>query len=120
MSGIGFHGAPTGFTIASVIIVIAVISFFGYVIVKLITTREKDSNSPIQAVVAVVVGKRGEVSGIDHTYTRYYATFQFENGDRMELKVKGPEYGMLVENDRGTLTYQGSRFLSFERERANP
>ena len=53
--------------------------------------------------------------GHTHTSTRYYVTFQVESGDRMELSVSGPEYGMLAEGDRGELTFQGTRYLSFER-----
>ena len=48
--------------------------------------------------------------------TWYYATFEFESGDRMELGVSGSEYGMLAEGDSGKLTFQGTRYLSFERE----
>ena len=44
-------------------------------------------------------------------------TFQVESGDRMELSVNGPEYGMLAEGDVGELTFQGTRYLSFERWR---
>ncbi|MBQ4627771.1 MAG: DUF2500 domain-containing protein, partial [Clostridia bacterium] len=47
--------------------------------------------------------------------TTYYATFQFESGDRLELAVPSSEYGMLVEGDKGKLSFQGTRFLSFER-----
>ena len=36
-------------------------------------------------------------------------------GDRMELEVPDMEYGLLVEGDRGRLTFQGTRFLGFER-----
>ena len=49
------------------------------------------------------------------TTTTYYATFQFESGDRMEFLVSGTEYGMLEEGDTGKLTFQGTRFLGFER-----
>ena len=52
--------------------------------------------------------------GHTHTSTRYYVTFQVESGDRMEFSVSGPEYGMLAEGDRGKLTFQGTRYLSFE------
>ena len=48
--------------------------------------------------------------------TTYYATFQVESGDRMELRLSGAEYGILAEGDRGRLTFQGTRYLSFERE----
>ena len=47
--------------------------------------------------------------------TSYYVTFELENGGRMELSVKGSEYGMLVEGDTGALSYQGTRYLGFER-----
>ena len=55
----------------------------------------------------------------DHMSTTsswYYVTFQVESGDRMELQMTGPEYGMLAEGDRGRLTFQGTRYVSFERE----
>jgi len=42
-------------------------------------------------------------------------TFLVESGDRIELCVSGTEYGMLVEGDTGRLTFQGTRYLSFER-----
>ena len=50
-----------------------------------------------------------------HTFTTYYATFQVESGDRMELEVDGSDYGMLVEGDMGKLMFQGTRYLGFER-----
>ena len=47
--------------------------------------------------------------------TTYYVTFQVESGDRMELHVTGQEFGLLVEGDQGKLTFQGTRYLGFER-----
>jgi hypothetical protein len=38
-----------------------------------------------------------------------------ESGDRMEFVVPSREYGMLVEGDMGRLTFQGSRYKSFQR-----
>ena len=35
----------------------------------------------------------------------------------MELIVKGEEYGMLVEQDLGLLSFQGTRYISFERQK---
>lgn len=49
--------------------------------------------------------------------TVYYATFEVESGDRMEFGVPNKEYGLLVEGDRGRLTFQGTRYLGFERSR---
>lgn len=49
--------------------------------------------------------------------TTYYVTFEFGSGDRFEFAVGGPEFGMLAERDSGKLTFQGTRFLKFERWR---
>lgn len=35
----------------------------------------------------------------------------------MEFAMDGAEYGLLAEGDRGRLTFQGTRYLGFERER---
>lgn len=43
-------------------------------------------------------------------------TFEFENNERLELKVPGKEYGLMVEGDTGTLSFQGTRFISFIRK----
>ena len=48
--------------------------------------------------------------------TWYYVTFEVESGDRIELGVNGTEYGMLVEGDYGKLSFQGTRYLGFERQ----
>lgn len=94
-------------------------------IIKGIMQWGKNNASPRLTVSATVVAKRTDVtrrhgSSIDnhHTFssTRYYVTFQVESGDRMELQMTGPEYGMLAEGDRGRLTFQGTRYVSFERE----
>ena len=61
-----------------------------------------------------MVGNSTGIHGY-HTYTSYYVTFQFDSGDRLEFSVEGTEYGMLAEGDRGKLTFQGTRYLGFER-----
>ena len=80
----------------------------------------KNNNSPRLTVDATVVAKRGDVSRHNHndhshTTTTYYVTFQLESNERMEFLVRGTEYGMLVEGDYGRLTFQGTRYLGFER-----
>ena len=92
-------------------------------LVKGITEWNKNNHSPRLTVEAVVVAKRMNVShhhhGDDHMHTThstsYYVTFEVESGDRMEFHLPGTEYGMLIEGDRGRLTFQGTRYLSFER-----
>ena len=90
----------------------------------------RNNRSPVQTVNARVAAKRMKVTGHgmtagrntaamnglhSSTYTDYFATFETEDGRRLELGVKDSEYGMLAEGDRGSLTYQGTRYLGFER-----
>ncbi|MDR2940473.1 MAG: DUF2500 domain-containing protein, partial [Clostridiales bacterium] len=78
------------------------------------------NNSPILTVDAKILAKRIQVGrhnggGHHHSTTTYFVTFEVEGGGRVELKVPGREYGLLVEGDLGELTSQGTRFKSFER-----
>ena len=74
-------------------------------------------------IVVTIIAKRTNIThfndGTDttmvHTNTTYYVTFEVESGDRMEMNVRGSEYGMLAEGDVGKLTFQGTRYLNFER-----
>ena len=103
-----------------------VIGVFVVTAVRGIGEWNKNNHSPRLTVEATVVAKRTNVSrhhhtGTNHmshtsTSTTYYATFQFASGDRMELHVSGTEYGMLVEGDRGDLSFQGTRYLGFVRK----
>lgn len=109
------------FIVFGIILIVFVVTF-----VRGIGEWHKNNNSPRLTVPAKVVSKRTSVShghhhsasGHMHTTgsTRYYATFEVESGDRMELALSGSEYGMLAEGDTGKLTFQGTRYLSFERE----
>ena len=113
-----------GFGLFEVIFVLMFLLVFGIfltVIIKSIVQWNKNNHSPRLTVPATVVAKRTNVShhhganhGVHHS-TSYYVTFQVESGDRMELHMAGHQYGLLVEGDRGKLTFQGTRFLSFER-----
>ena len=94
---------------------IVIVGLLVFILVRNISLSRKNDNAPRLTVPATVVTKRTRVSGGEHTSTAYYVTFQVESGDRMELHLQGHEYGMLVEGDRGNLTFQGTRFLRFER-----
>ena len=81
-----------------------------------ITTWNRNNHSPRLTVPARVVSRRAEITHHQHSHsTWYYATFEVDSGDRMELNMTGQEYGMLAEGDQGMLTFQGTRFLGFER-----
>ena len=90
---------------------------FIFVIVSNVRRESHNNHSPRITVPAEVVGKRDHRSHHRGGHsTTYYVTFQVESGDRMELHVAGSEFGLLREGDRGKLTFQGTRFLGFERE----
>lgn len=118
------------FTIVPVIIFLGFIFIFGAIIVNSIQGAKqwkRNNDSPVLTVDATVVTKRADVCTHHHTGTNnsnhssssttYYVTFEVESGDRMEFKVRDNEYGMLVENDVGKLTFQGTRYLGFERNK---
>ena len=114
------------FSIMFTIVFVLVIGIFIVTMIKGISQWNKNNNSLRLTVPATVVAKRTNVSrhhhgGADHhhhttTSTTYYVTFQVESGDRMELHVAGHEYGLLIEGDKGKLSFQGTRYLGFERQ----
>ncbi len=78
----------------------------------------KDNSSPKITTSCKVISKRTKISSMNFTHmntTSYYIIFELENGSRAEFKVSGHEYGILVPQDKGILTCQGSRYLSFKR-----
>ncbi len=108
----------------SVMFTLAFLLIFGMFVVTAIrgiSQWNKNNHSPKLTVPVSVVTKRTNVSrhssgnGTSHTSTSYYVTFQVESGDRIELCLSGQEYGMMAEGDRGNLTFQGTRFLNFDR-----
>ena len=109
------------FDLISFLFPILFLAVFGLVFGTIVSTliknskqEQKNNASPRLTVEATVVTKRTQVRG-DHAHTTYFATFQFESGDRLEMQIPHNQFGYLVESDRGKLTFQGTRFLSFER-----
>ena len=122
--GFGFDFGFGMFGIMFTLMFILVFGIFLVTIIRGIGQWSKNNNSPRLTVPAAVVSKRSHTShhhhntgGHHHTHhsTSYYVTFQVDSGDRMELHMTGQEYGMLVEGDKGNLTFQGTRYLGFER-----
>ena len=112
-----------GFEIMFFLVFFLVIGVFVFVIVKGVGQWSKNNNSPRLTVAARVVDKRNHVSGGynhgTHTHSSsssYFVTFEVESGDRMELRVPGAEFGLIVVGDEGALSFQGTRFLGFERK----
>ena len=98
-----------------------VLGVFIFAFVKGIGEWTRNNNSPRLSVDAKIVDKNitthhHHSNGHHHHTHAYRITFEVESGDRMELRVPRNEFGLLVEGDRGMLTFQGTRFLGFERK----
>lgn len=126
-----FDGFDVLFNIVFALIFCSVFIILAYGIITSITTWNKNNHSPRLNVSARVVAKRTEVSHHQHpnngdmsgshgysttSSTFYYVTFEVDSGDRIEFSMSGSEYGMLIEGDAGTLNFQGTRYLGFERK----
>ena len=114
--GMGFDGFSAMFSIVFLLMLVLIV----IQIVKSLGEWNKNNNSPRLTVTDTVVAKRDQVTRHHHQNhtshsTRYFVTFQVESGDRLELQLEGRDYGLLVEGDRGKLTFQGTRYLGFER-----
>ncbi len=117
-----------GFDLFGILFTLMFLLIFGTFLVTVIRgirQWNKNNHSPKLTVPATIVAKRANVSRHRHgganghhhysTSTTYYVTFQVDSGDRMELPMTGAEFGLLVEGDRGELTFQGTRYLGFQR-----
>ncbi len=113
-----------GFTLVLVLVIIRV--------VQGAKQWNRNNHAPVLTVNSKIVAKRIAVSqrayhhghadsiAMNHTgggRTVYYATFEVESGDRMEFRVPDNEYGMLADEDKGMLTFQGTRYIGFQRYR---
>ena len=113
-----FSGAPLIFLIFFGIIFTVIASASLYAIIKGLTTWSKNNASELRRVSAKVIAKRADVrggSGDSSATTHYYMTFELDTRERLEFDMRDQEYGLLVEGDSGTLTFQGSRYKSFVR-----
>lgn len=120
MEEIVFAAGPYFIGIVFLIVFVVII----FTVIKGITQWQKNERSPRISVPVTVKTKRTDVRRhanhndnlVSHsTSTSYYVTFEFESGDRSEFHISGSEYGQLAEGDSGILTFQGTRYLGFER-----
>ena len=125
--GFGFgSGFGSSFSVFMVLFIIMFIVVIGVILVAVFRGIGRWSHNNAQPAVparAKVVSRRqhfgrhgGAGNDTHHTYSTYFATFEFENGQRLELQIPDGEYGMIAEGDIGILTFQGTRFLGFVRD----
>ncbi len=113
-----FSGPPTGFLVFGGIVAAIVVLGFATVIIKGVGRWSSNNASPVVTTSACVVARRSDVSGgggESHAHTSYYATFELPTGERHELAVPSREFGLIADGDAGQLTYQGTRFKTFDR-----
>lgn len=106
------------FVITSLLVTGVFIAVFS----KVLKEWAQNNRAPRVTVEATVLAKRMHVThhrnmhhAGHHAHTHHYITFELESGDRAEFSIPSSEYGLIIEGDRGKITFQGTRFLSFER-----
>ena len=102
------------------IFVVIWVVLFIYIIVKNIGQFIENENSPVLTVSATIVDKRRKThhhhsNGHHHHSHSYHITFETQDGELLELRIKRYEYNELEVGDRGMLTHQGTRYKGFER-----
>ena len=128
-----FGNSNTGFSLFGILFCIIFLmsaTVFVVMLVRWIRQWHNNNRSPRLTVDARVVSRRADTSISQHpmggdvtgahgfsttSSTTYYVTFEVESGDRMEFSVTSSEYAYLAEGDFGRLTFQGTRFLGFQR-----
>nr|WP_317414022.1 DUF2500 domain-containing protein [uncultured Solibaculum sp.] len=108
-------------------VLVSFLTMFVAVILLVLIVIVKNSRLPRLVVNATVLEKQtrkvrrthprgGNAVGVHVTYsTWYYVTFEVEGGDHIELQVKKQEYDKRNKGDYGKLTFQGTRYLGFEK-----
>ena len=118
MFGFGFGFGM--FEIMFSVVFLLFIVMFAVLLFRGIGQWNRNNHSPRLTVPATVVSRRTShhhhAGEHHHSSTSYYVTFQVDSGDRMELHLSGVQFGLIVEGDKGLLTFQGTRFLNFERQ----
>ncbi len=95
-----------------------------YAVISSIAQWMSDNAAPVETFEARVIAKRTKAtqhqsansttnSSSRWTSHSYFVTFEYSNGQRREFGIKESEFGVLIEGDRGTLTFQGSRYKGF-------
>jgi Protein of unknown function (DUF2500) len=114
----GFGGFEKIFIAFIALFFIVVLGAILWAILRGLGQWQRNNSLPVTTVPATVLAKRHELrggSGDTRASTSHFVTFEVEGGERVELPVSGPDFGVMIERDRGQLTYQGTRFKAFAR-----
>jgi hypothetical protein len=109
-----------------VLVVFGIFVLIGFMLIKSFTDRTRNNGSPVVTSRVTVTAKtmntayRGNYIpdniSVQTPYNTYFITFEFANGNRAEFTVPRTDYAYISEHDAGVLTYQGSRYINFERD----
>ena len=93
---------------------------FVFIIVYAVKQKSKNDSAPRVTLEARVVDKKtvshrhhNHHNGFSHRHYYHYVTFELQDGQRTELRVSLGEFDSLAVADEGSLTLQGTRFISF-------
>lgn len=106
---------------AATLFFVAFIGVFIFILFKIIKQGIYNRGQPQIPAQARVVARRKSThhhnhnGHIHHSHT-YYVTFEYANGQRSQLAVPAGEYNRLPEGITGTLTTQGTKYISFSQE----
>lgn len=88
---------------------------------SMVNVEAKTGEKPVYSMEAIVKGKRTLVEADENNpavpKTTYFLTFHKRDGNRVELRVPGEDYGLTAEGDEGILVWQGDEFIVFKRTR---
>ncbi len=105
----------TFWNILSIIIAVAAVVLFVYVIVKSAFDWSRKSALPVVNMHARVASKRSEaIPSSKKAKAACFVVFENDDGVQKELSVTPKEYEQLSVGDGGTLTYRADLLLSFE------
>lgn len=96
---------------------------FALIIFMAISTYVKNENSPVISTKAKLIKKKRDVStntdadGVMASSETLRLIFGLDTGSELKFIVGGHVYKSVPENEWGTLTFQGTRFLKFESAR---
>ena len=96
---------------------IVFIVIFGVVFYKKWAEDKNNSEKPIETKSVKVVAKRNIMNNNPNVGS--FILFEFNDGSRQELSINATTASMIAEKDTGMLTYQGTKFLKFERDLGN-
>jgi hypothetical protein len=126
-----FGGAPPFFIFIFSFVFLVIVGSILFRAIKGMSEWSNNNQEPVLTVPARVVSKRTSLSvhsnndaGTNQFHarssTRYFVTFEFSTGSRKEFNLSASDYGLLAEQDVGQLTFQGTRYQSFDREATGP